>query len=114
MMSANTIAERHPSEWLQGELDGDLGFADRVQDVPVSAQLAVLGQVPTGLAHEPDRGVIHGLTPERSKESVVHGPQDTNRIRTGTVGDGSTPGRPIGGSRARCAERHERALVHGA
>jgi hypothetical protein len=99
--------ERHPSKGLQGELDGDLGLADRVQDVAIAAELPVLGEVASGLAHEPDRGAVDGLAPERSEESVVHGP----RIRTGTVGDGQARATGTSGARPRRAERDERAAV---
>ena len=95
---------------LRKELEVPLiGFADRLEDVPVAAELPVFGQVPARLAHEPDRGAVHGFAPERSQESVVHGP----RIRTGSVGDGRPQGDRRGGIRARRAGRHERSALLG-
>ena len=88
--------QRHPPEGLQGELDGELRLADRLEDVPVTAELPVLGQVPARLAHEPDRGAVDGLAPERAKESVVHGPKDTD----GYGGRRTAPGDRTCGIRA--------------
>jgi C4-dicarboxylate-specific signal transduction histidine kinase len=36
-------------------------------------RLVVLGQVAAGLAHQPDRGVIHGLAQQCAQEGVVLG-----------------------------------------
>ena len=65
--------ERHPPERLEGELDGELGRPDGLEDVAIPAQLPVLGQVSAGLAHEPHRGAVDGFAPEGAQESVVHG-----------------------------------------
>ena len=60
---------------LQRDLGGLLGAADRLEDVAVAAQLAVLGQVAAGLAHEPHGRAIHGLAPQRAEESIgAHDP----------------------------------------
>ena len=86
--------EGHAAERLQGDLDGQLGLADRLEDVSLPPGLAVLGEVPAGLAHEPDRGPVDRLAPERSEETVVHAPKDTDRTRgdgPGSVPNDTTP-----------------------
>ena len=40
---------------LQGELGGEVGLGDRVEDGAVASERPVLGQRAPGLAHEPDR-----------------------------------------------------------
>jgi hypothetical protein len=90
--------ERHPPERLEGELDGELGRPDDLEDVAIPAQLPVLGQVSAGLAHEPHRGAVDGFAPEGAQESVVHGPQDTE--------EGPAPVREDDG-------RHERGTLLG-
>ena len=71
-MSLNRIAAstRHPAQRLQRDLGGLLGGAARLEDVAIAAQLAVLGQVAAGLAHEPHRRAIHGLAPQRAEETI--------------------------------------------
>ena len=76
--------ERHAPERLQRELEHRLRVASSVEDVRGPCGARGIGQVPTRLAHEPHGGAVHGLTLERSLETVVrrgsgHAPQDTER-----------------------------------
>ena len=56
---------------LQGQLGGQLGLADGVEDAPVAARGPVLGQRPSRLAHEPHRDPVHRLAPAGSQERRV-------------------------------------------
>src|SRR5690606_8815663 len=50
--------QREPSQRLEGDLDGDVGAAHRLHERAPLPQLPVLGEIATGLAHEPDRGTV--------------------------------------------------------
>ncbi len=64
---------RHPAERLQRDLDHLVRQTHGLQDVPVAADLPVLGQVPAGLPHEPHGGPVDGLAPEGTQQAVVRG-----------------------------------------
>ena len=80
------VAEEHrrvdvvAAHGLQGDLRGEIGGEARVEHARADAQLAVLGQRPTGLAHEPARAATRG---------------DRLRARTGAEHRGPWPHHPI-------------------
>ena len=65
--------QRHPAERLERDLDGELRVPTGLQDVALATQLAVFGQVPPGLAHEPHGRAVHRFAPQRTQEAIVHG-----------------------------------------
>ncbi len=95
--------ERHASERLQRELDHRLRVASSVEDVRGPSERAVLGQVPTRLTHEPHGGAVHGLTLERSQETVVRrGSDHLPRIRSGVRCTRDRHRRRVGGRLGSC------------
>ena len=74
MMSENTIAassamRRSGCRVISTARSG----CGRSRGCPVAAQFAILGQVASGLSHEPDGRPVHGLSPARAQEPVLHG-----------------------------------------
>ena len=60
-----------PPDRLEGDLGRQLGVGDGRQDRALAADGPVLGQVTTGLAHEPHGRVRGRLAPARGQEDVV-------------------------------------------
>src|SRR5207248_95841 len=58
---------------LQRHFGGEIGPAGERGEVHGRADFAVLGQVAPGLAHDPDRGVRHGLAPAGGEEGGCAG-----------------------------------------
>jgi hypothetical protein len=59
---------------LQRDLAGQLRVLAQLQEAAGAAPgLVVLGQVASGLAHQPDRGVVDGLAQQGTQEGVVLG-----------------------------------------
>ena len=61
-----------PPDRLDRHLGGELGRLGQGEEVGLLADLAVLGQVATGLAHDPHRRVRRRLTPAGSEERARH------------------------------------------
>ena len=60
------------TDWLQGDFGGQFGLGNGVKDGAWSAYGTVFGQGSTRLAHVPDWGVGHGLSPTGPQKDVVH------------------------------------------
>src|SRR5690606_27808062 len=61
--------EAKPAHRLQGDLGRDRRRLHRLLEAVLLAEAAVFGEVPAGLAHEPDRGPCQRLAPEGTQES---------------------------------------------
>jgi hypothetical protein len=61
-----------PANGLQGHLGAELGPADDVEEPVLLSQLAVLGERPAGLAHEPDRCALDGLATTCPDQKRLH------------------------------------------
>ena len=64
--------DAEPLEGLEGDLLGDRGRGDGLPEGEVGAQFAVLGKVPTGLSHQPDRRSVGPLATGRPEEPFFH------------------------------------------
>src|SRR5439155_19473908 len=92
-------------ERLERELDRFVGDPDRLEDVAVGAQLAVLGKVAARLTHEPDRRSVDGFSTERAEQAVGGRGHGLPRIR-------GSSGRASGELRALDAELAHAAGLH--
>ena len=57
---------------LQRHLRAELGLRDDVEEAVALAQLTVLRQGSSRLAHEPDRRALDGFAPARPDEKWIH------------------------------------------
>ena len=57
---------------LQRDLRGQVRLTANLEQAVAFPQRPVLGHVPAGLAHEPDRGCVHRLQPAGLKEPAAH------------------------------------------
>mmetsp|Transcript_21450 Transcript_21450/g.35516 ORF Transcript_21450/g.35516 Transcript_21450/m.35516 type:complete len:235 (+) Transcript_21450:634-1338(+) len=86
------------SPWLEGDLDGYFrSFRALSKGGVLFAQVAVLGNVTTGLSHHPHRGAL---------DSFTAGSSDQKRVLC------SSPGSPLGGGRG-FGSTEESSLAHG-
>src|SRR5207342_2923209 len=64
--------EREAAQRLQRDFAGEFrGLGHRQEAAGLGARGAVLGQVAAGLAHQPDRGAVDGLTAQGAEETIV-------------------------------------------
>ena len=70
------IELREAAEWLQRNLDREVGRADHRDEVRLRLEGAVFGQVATGLTHDPDGRPVMGLSAEGGEETVAGVHQD--------------------------------------
>src|SRR5207245_6065717 len=78
------------AEGLQRERDRLVGDPERLEDVAVAPDLAVLREVAARLAHEPDRRAVDGFSTQRAEQSVGgrgHGPPGYGGAAAGRSGE---------------------------
>ena len=93
--------ERHPPEGLQRDLDGLVWDPDRLEDVAITPEVAVLGEVAAGLAHEPDRRAVDRFSTQCAEQSFGGKGHGLPRIR----GSRGTPVRRARAVRCRARSR---------
>ena len=67
---------REATQRLQGHFDRKVGGTDHRDEVGLGLEGPVLGQVATGLAHDPDGGATMGLAAQGGEEAVAGVHQD--------------------------------------
>ena len=70
-----------PAHRLKCQLGRKFGLGDRVQDVAVSAHVAVFGEGSPRLAHKPHRCSLDGRAPARPEEGRIEGVHGTTVSR---------------------------------
>ena len=66
---------------LQRYFGGELGVAHQLEEATgLGSNRVVLGQIPPGLTHQPDRRPRQGLTPQRAQEQLLDRGHDSSRL----------------------------------
>jgi hypothetical protein len=60
-----------PFDRLERDFGGEIGCSTNIEDAVPFAKAAVLGHVPAGLPHEPDRRRVNGFPPAGFEESAA-------------------------------------------